>query len=1607
MLWHGKNAWTAIAAWAVGLCCCAAWAQEAAEPLEVVLSRGYVAHWLVCGPFEMDAEGGVAGAMTRSEAPLGKTDFMAKLGGMARLRPEHKMVARPGLDGAMWQRAGAKSYTLDLSPFFPKADEGIAFAAFYAEAQQPRSAYMELDTPLGARIWRNGRLLREIRPAPLEQAGVDRAILDFLPGLNVVVFEVPGASYEHLADLTKMTVRELNVHAMANRTLLRGSSGFEIALKLQPAFPVGDLFYVPKLEAANTFSGMARDVSQDTLLTLFNPTEKPSTAVRVTVSAQDAPAPVLVETTSIPPQAEAVIKVPVRVGMRAPGQSIAVTVKLVTGEAVSGFKDATFDTAVTVLPREEGGKVYVVSGVRYTPDTPETQSEEMEWRLRSFEQHLRMAEQEPEYGFDLGPAALWRPLIQAYPEGRAILRSAIGMNRCAAEAGYSHPDERYVDGEVLARNLVYGLAGAREILSDTHSAYYAWDQPGLAPQTPQLVAKAGLPGIVSKLDVAGLPGLFLQESPDGSVIPHRHKKPSPGPASVEELRHLAGMQRQESLAMGMDSDLLAIESQVPPPEPFYIGAAKELFQGYPSLRLEGSGANSFFEDLRGRGFGTTKELPWRTNSMNRAQPGDLAAQIDLKQAHALVESRLLTAETLATFAALLGADYPDAALDAAWREVLYWSAPARLGVIEVEQTYVDALAGYRDAAALSSEIIDRSAHYIAAQADTLSGKQGTQPGVQSLVVFNPTPWPRSDYCTATLTLDNAPGLRLRDDQGTLVPFLAGQVQRVKERLIQRARVRFVARNIPAWGYRTFYVEPMGPLPVPSPRKDPQIENDLWTIYLDPDSGGIRSIVDKKTGGTFSGGLINHVTALDEDKSQTMGGRELWTLGTWTDPATPQEFRLEVSEEMQQITVVSTFGKGTLERIMRVYKGVARIDCETKVTGMPLDGRLLTATFEPGSESRAPFYGERYGFIEGQRSLGILDFRTKGIENVSGTGVQPALHWAALSPGDGLQVGPGGAVPLTPATIVAGSHPALQKAARLVQRALIHRGIPARIVSDVSLQSGTVWSDSTEYDGVESTLHEGKALHIVIGNAEQNQYTGRIVQAVDAKVVELYKQRLEQGAALYLEHRALPEEYGSAHALLFASLLPERSAALAEEFAQAIDSRGTYSLPPSSYLAGQPPERADSGFALLFPGSRLCSFEQDGTLAMLLAHDGGPFKEDGLAAAPDSFVFRYALLPFAGDWRDGNVPQASEQYRHPLFAVQEPTHLGILRGMHGFLSISEPGVMLGSIRAAGDAMARLHGRPGHPRDGVVLRLWEALGRNASVDVECFPSIRQASAADFSGEPKGPLSLTEGRLSLPEVKRFSAESYWLLPATPERLGPPQALGRDKDPETPAYTRYWRHNTGDAPAVLQAISVLLRGELPKDSGIVQAVISNNLVDQTVEGNAVLEATDGWSVGPKQIYFNLRPGEHKVEEISLIRTRNAAGGETAGGLSIEADHEGMIFRDTLDEAPDPLAVEVARTGAQIRVTIRNNSGIPAKGMAECITRPSFWPELGESPEVSAMPNRTSVNVAAFGEQTVLFRFSDPDTAAWAAVKVAANGHVCYGRVPSTGGAASTPQQQ
>ncbi|HNR32550.1 MAG TPA: hypothetical protein PKI11_16795, partial [Candidatus Hydrogenedentes bacterium] len=1081
---------------------------EAQEALSDILERGSVAHWLVCGPFRPDVEGGIAGALRRGAPALGNRDYMAPLGGIARTRPRHLLEVKTDDGKAVWQRAGAADASLDLAPFFPDAADGVSYAAFYAESDRERLVYVNLHTPLGARVWLNGFRLRDITAAPLSLIGADRFVAAFRAGMNLIVLQVPGAAYETLAAAADVGVQTLRREVFRNRTLLQGKSGFEIALQLAPVERLGNITYVPRIDSPGTFSGGAAGPRQDIFVTLFNPTGLPSPPIRVTaeIAGQSA------STATVPPfpgDTEQQVRLDTPVDGVKTGDAVAVKVTLSTQEA-----SATFTAPVMVRHPAQSGRVYVVTGAQRAQAESLDQSAETEAYVAAIRRQGAFIDQEPDYGFDLGEGWRWTAALAAAPEVWPTIRNAARTGLCAARAGFAAPDERLVDGETLVRNLAYGMLGARAAFDDTSQTHFAWNAPAVAPQTPQLLRRAGVPGLVSSLNVPGLPPAFQHLALDGETLPHRHKRRGPGPPTLESLREAISLQRAELLDQGIPSDLLVIESVIPPPEPFYLGNCAALKHSVPAVLVTGSGPHAFFEELRTMHQEAAARLPESARLLTRSRPGEVMAQPELKQAFADVERTLLQAEKIAACAALAGADYPEIALDLAWRQLLFWSAPEYLTLARSGRARVDMLAGLREAAETAEEIMQNALDYLARQADTLANAPRNVPDARAVLVFNATARPRTDVCEIELRWPRAGGVRIVNERGDTLPVLVDHLRPLSAAEMS-GRARFVARDVPALGYAVYYMTAAGS-PAPSRRKDPQIENEKWLLALDPATGAVRSLVDKRSGKEFAPGLLNHIAALREDPARTDGGRECWTTGEKQyATATPESVETVVVDDIQQLTVTTPFRGGKVVRRMTLYRDVARIDCETAFEGVDLEGRMLALTFAAGGAGRVPVFGERFGAVVGRRSPGNLDFTTAGLDNPSGTALAPAWRWVAVSPGDHIQIGQDGGVPMLPASIVYGDDPALEQAARVVQRALVRRGIPASMTPDAPRAPSGLWTDSTEFARLNDDLAHGAGMYIAIGGPDQNALVRRLFDRLPENTRTALAERFTQGAAALL------------------------------------------------------------------------------------------------------------------------------------------------------------------------------------------------------------------------------------------------------------------------------------------------------------------------------------------------------------------------------------------------------------------------------------------------------------------------------------------------------------
>ncbi len=128
------------------------------------------------------------------------------------------------------------------------------------------------------------------------------------------------------------------------------------------------------------------------------------------------------------------------------------------------------------------------------------------------------------------------------------------------------------------------------------------------------------------------------------------------------------------------------------------------------------------------------------------------------------------------------------------------------------------------------------------------------------------------------------------------------------------------------------------------------------------------------------------------------------------------------------------------------------------------------------------------------------------------------------------------------------------------------------------------------------------------------------------------------------------------------------------------------------------------------------------------YNGGDTSDTGLEMNTPR-TMRYALVPHLGDWKQAQLAQTGQEFNSPLFAFKAETHKGTMPATWGLLSISEPNVVVTSVR------------PG-PDHTLIVRLYESLGNSTKgVAVKFNARVLGANEANLLEDTKGRLE-TDG-------------------------------------------------------------------------------------------------------------------------------------------------------------------------------------------------------------------------------------------------------------------------
>ncbi|MDD2628847.1 MAG: glycoside hydrolase family 38 C-terminal domain-containing protein [Limnochordia bacterium] len=582
----------------------------------------------------------------------------------------------------------------------------------------------------------------------------------------------------------------------------------------------------------------------------------------------------------------------------------------------------------------------------------------------TFNSVLDRMDEDPEFIFTCSQAAVYAWIERGDPELFHRIKARVVEGRWRLMGGWwVQPDCNIPGGEALVRQGLYGQRYFQEKFGVLASVGFNPDSFGHNPMLPQILKKSGIDAYVfmrpAPHENPSLPGrLFWWESMDGSrvlayQIPYLYA--SWGEQLEKKLRLTAGEIDKYPALM----EYYGVGNHGGGPTKENLEKIHELRQDTSLPELRFSAPDLFFSAI----WEETEGLPlWNTELQHHAR-GCYAAHARIKRDNRRLEYLLQMAEKLALIASIYTPYvYPQAELTQAWQAVLFNQFHDILAGTSIEEACEDT----RDLYGLAYQYATEAITYATGALADLIDTEG--PGTP-VVVFNPSSWRRTDYCEVGL-FGFGDQARVEDDQGNPVPC---QVIRPKAAVNSQLRTRICFPvEVDSIGYRLYWVYPEDDVCVnPLMVTEDSLENEYLRVRLDPQTGQIASLYDKKQQREV---LASSTVAkvLDDDSDTWSHGVDSYdhVAGFFAG----SDFQIvEKGPVRAAIRAVSTFGDSVLSTEYRLYAGSKFIECKVQLDWQEKH-RLLKMAIPVAVSVPTVTYEAPYGHIQrsaaGQEEPGL-------------------------------------------------------------------------------------------------------------------------------------------------------------------------------------------------------------------------------------------------------------------------------------------------------------------------------------------------------------------------------------------------------------------------------------------------------------------------------------------------------------------------------------------------------------------------------------------------------------------------------------------------------------
>ncbi|MGB2957887.1 MAG: glycoside hydrolase family 38 C-terminal domain-containing protein, partial [Bacteroidota bacterium] len=587
---------------------------------------------------------------------------------------------------------------------------------------------------------------------------------------------------------------------------------------------------------------------------------------------------------------------------------------------------------------------------------------------------------------------------ELHPELFERIRGRVRDGRWSVVGGmWVEPDCNLPDGTSWARQLLYGKRYfAREFSSDVTTGWNP-DSFGYTWTMPMFYRNAGIDAFITQKigwnDTNVFPHrLFWWESPDGSRILSYF--PFTYVYTIEDPFRTVDWLRQFEANTGFTRLLVlfGVGDHGGGPTPEMLERIDRLEDLLIFPRVEFGTSEKYLKWLRTQDLSS---LPiWTDELYLEYHRGTYTTQAAVKKGNREGEVLLTNAEKFCSLASLHGKTYPSKDLQDAWEILLFNQFHDILPGSSIRQVFVDAAESYEECREIGQHELDSSLRHMAGEINTSVLKSG-----RALLVFNPLAWERTDVARIQLPAGDPESYALFDAGGRELPTQTLRTGRYQREII------FLARDVPSLGYSLYELRKQEPARQSQRlQSSPEgLENSIFSVRIDPETGWIESIRDKRSDREILEGPGNQLQVLEDLPSAW----DAWNIGL-TGVEYPTTFRgFEIIEEGPVRTVLrlrhdvlkpgekgsyptETFPTSFFVQDILLYDGLDRIDFRTGVDWWE-DRTMLKVAFPLAVRDDTATFEIPYGTIE--RST----IPQNSVEAAKSE--VPALRWADLSDPD--------------------------------------------------------------------------------------------------------------------------------------------------------------------------------------------------------------------------------------------------------------------------------------------------------------------------------------------------------------------------------------------------------------------------------------------------------------------------------------------------------------------------------------------------------------------------------------------------------------------------------